>query len=102
MTDSLPGLAAGALDRLVHGHLVTCEERQPKPPYGPTARCVANGLDLADAIFTEPNNTIKFSDVPETGAKVLAGLGLHLGMDVPDWPPDNIEDLAKKYEEQIR
>ncbi|MEM9169107.1 MAG: DNA-directed RNA polymerase subunit alpha [Pseudomonadota bacterium] len=31
--------------------------------------------------------------------EVLAGLGLHLGMDVPDWPPDNIEDLAKKFEE---
>ncbi len=31
--------------------------------------------------------------------EVLAGLGLHLGMDVPDWPPDNIEELAKKFEE---
>ncbi|MEM6413551.1 MAG: DNA-directed RNA polymerase subunit alpha [Pseudomonadota bacterium] len=31
--------------------------------------------------------------------EVLAGLGLHLGMDVPDWPPDNIEELAKKYDE---
>ena len=31
--------------------------------------------------------------------EVLAGLGLHLGMDVPDWPPDNIEDLAKKFED---
>jgi len=31
--------------------------------------------------------------------EVLATLGLHLGMDVPDWPPDNIEDLAKKYDE---
>ncbi|MFQ5562391.1 MAG: DNA-directed RNA polymerase subunit alpha [Parvularculaceae bacterium] len=31
--------------------------------------------------------------------EVLATLGLHLGMDVPDWPPDNIEELAKKYEE---
>ncbi|MEX0645135.1 MAG: DNA-directed RNA polymerase subunit alpha [Parvularculaceae bacterium] len=31
--------------------------------------------------------------------EVLAGLGLHLGMDVPDWPPENIEELAKKYEE---
>jgi DNA-directed RNA polymerase subunit alpha len=31
--------------------------------------------------------------------EVLAALGLHLGMDVPDWPPDNIEELAKKYEE---
>ncbi len=31
--------------------------------------------------------------------EVLAGLGLHLGMEVPDWPPENIEDLAKKYDE---
>lgn len=32
------------------------------------------GLDLADAIFTEPNNTIKFSDVPETGVHVSRGM----------------------------
>ncbi|MFZ1773327.1 MAG: DNA-directed RNA polymerase subunit alpha [Rhizobiaceae bacterium] len=32
--------------------------------------------------------------------EVLAGMGLHLGMEVPDWPPDNIEDLAKRYEDQ--
>ncbi|MEM8936451.1 MAG: DNA-directed RNA polymerase subunit alpha [Pseudomonadota bacterium] len=31
--------------------------------------------------------------------EVLAGVGLHLGMDVPDWPPDNIEELAKKFDE---
>jgi len=31
--------------------------------------------------------------------EVLATMGLHLGMDVPDWPPDNIEDLAKKFED---
>jgi DNA-directed RNA polymerase subunit alpha len=31
--------------------------------------------------------------------EVLTGMGLHLGMDVPDWPPENIEDLAKKYED---
>jgi len=31
--------------------------------------------------------------------EILAGLGLHLGMEVPDWPPDNIEELAKKYDE---
>jgi len=30
--------------------------------------------------------------------EVLTTMGLHLGMDVPDWPPDNIEDLAKKFE----
>lgn len=31
--------------------------------------------------------------------EVLSGMGLHLGMDVEDWPPDNIEELAKKYED---
>ncbi|WP_075996207.1 DNA-directed RNA polymerase subunit alpha [Salaquimonas pukyongi] len=32
--------------------------------------------------------------------EVLAGMGLHLGMEVPAWPPENIEDLAKRYEDQ--
>ena len=32
--------------------------------------------------------------------EVLASMGLHLGMEVQDWPPDNIEDLAKRYEDQ--
>ncbi|HBQ36559.1 MAG TPA: DNA-directed RNA polymerase subunit alpha, partial [Rhodobacteraceae bacterium] len=27
--------------------------------------------------------------------EVLSGMGLHLGMDVEDWPPENIEELAK-------
>jgi DNA-directed RNA polymerase subunit alpha len=26
-------------------------------------------------------------------------MGLHLGMEIPNWPPENIEDLAKKLEE---
>lgn len=30
---------------------------------------------------------------------VLAGLGLRFGMEVPNWPPENIEDLAKKYQD---
>ncbi|WP_371037608.1 MULTISPECIES: DNA-directed RNA polymerase subunit alpha [unclassified Rhodosalinus] len=33
--------------------------------------------------------------------EVLSGMGLHLGMDVEDWPPDNIEELAKKFEESF-
>src|SRR5262245_21163388 len=32
--------------------------------------------------------------------EVLNGMGLHLGMDVPNWPPDNIEELAKRFEDQ--
>ncbi len=33
--------------------------------------------------------------------EVLSGMGLHLGMDIVDWPPENIEDLAKKFEDQF-
>ncbi len=33
--------------------------------------------------------------------EVLSGMGLHLGMDVEEWPPENIEDLAKKLEDQF-
>ena len=31
--------------------------------------------------------------------EVLAQMGLHLGMEVPGWPPENIEDLVKRLEE---
>ncbi|MGD9638202.1 MAG: DNA-directed RNA polymerase subunit alpha [Alphaproteobacteria bacterium] len=31
--------------------------------------------------------------------EVLAKMGLHLGMDTEGWPPENIEDLAKKVED---
>ena len=31
------------------------------------------GRDLADAIWVEPNNTVKFSDVPSTGVEVVRG-----------------------------
>ncbi len=31
--------------------------------------------------------------------EVLANLGLRFGMDVDGWPPENIEDLAKRFEE---
>jgi hypothetical protein len=33
--------------------------------------------------------------------EVLAQMGLHLGMEVPGWPPDNIEALAKAYAARI-
>ena len=31
--------------------------------------------------------------------EVLSSMGLHLGMEIPNWPPENIEELAKKLEE---
>ncbi len=33
--------------------------------------------------------------------EVLSGMGLHLGMDVEEWPPENIEDMAKKFEDNF-
>ena len=33
--------------------------------------------------------------------EVLTGMQLHLGMDVSEWPPDNIEELSKKYEDHF-
>ena len=33
--------------------------------------------------------------------EVLTVMGLHLGMDIVDWPPENIEELAKKFEDQF-
>jgi len=32
------------------------------------------GKDLSEAIYAEPNNTIKFADVPKTGVKVQRGM----------------------------
>ncbi len=31
--------------------------------------------------------------------EVLSQMGLHLGMEIPAWPPENIEDLANRLEE---
>lgn len=31
--------------------------------------------------------------------EVLAQMGLHLGMDVANWPPENIDELAKRFED---
>ena len=33
--------------------------------------------------------------------EVLTSMQLHLGMDVTEWPPENIEELSKKYEDQF-
>ena len=33
--------------------------------------------------------------------EVLAQMGLHLGMEVPGWPPENIDDLAKRLDSEF-
>ena len=32
--------------------------------------------------------------------EVLSSMGLRLGMDIPGWPPENIEEMAKKLEQE--
>jgi DNA-directed RNA polymerase subunit alpha len=33
--------------------------------------------------------------------EVLSTMGLRLGMDIPGWPPENIEEMAKKLEQEL-
>ena len=56
------------------------------------------GKDLSEAIFAEPNNTYKFSDVPHLGAKVYRGMthdgvGKYLS-DVIQKAPGETDDIV--------
>jgi DNA-directed RNA polymerase subunit alpha len=33
--------------------------------------------------------------------EVWPWMSLYLGMEIPNWPPDNIAEMSKKLEEQI-
>ncbi len=57
------------------------------------------GKDLSEAVFTKPNNTIKFSKVPKTGIKVQRGmthdgLGKYLSEIIEKAPGDTV-DIVK-------
>jgi len=61
------------------------------------------GKDLAEAIFTPPNNTFKFCDVPTTGVKVQRGmthdgLGKYLSQ-IIEKAPGQTADIVKILEE---
>jgi len=66
------------------------------------------GKDLSEAIFTKPNNTIKFCDVPHTGIRVERGmthdgLGKYLSQIITKapGPTANIVDILKKTETDV-
>lgn len=66
------------------------------------------GRDLADAIFANPNNTIKISDVPSTGikvqkAKVLDGIGRRLNerVKISDSPAADVSKLLRESGAEI-
>jgi myo-inositol-1-phosphate synthase len=66
------------------------------------------GKDLAEAIFTAPNNTYKFCDVPTTGVKVVRGmthdgLGKYLGkiIEKAPGPTANIIGILKEVKADV-
>ncbi len=96
-------------------------EAKPELPFNPALLKKVDELELSvrSANCLKNDNIVYIGDLiqktegemlrtPNFGRKslneikeVLGGMGLHLGMDVPNWPPENIEDLAKKFEDQI-
>jgi myo-inositol-1-phosphate synthase len=61
------------------------------------------GVDLADAIWAHPNDTIKFADVPKTGVKVSRGMthdgiGKYLSQ-VVEKAPGQTDDVVKILQE---
>src|ERR1700690_2812812 len=97
------------------------EEAKPDLAFNPVLRKKVDELELSvrSANCLKNDNIVYIGDLiqkteadmlrtPNFGRKslneikeVLTNMALHLGMDVPNWPPENIEDLAKKFEDQI-
>jgi DNA-directed RNA polymerase subunit alpha len=97
----------------------TTEERVPELAFNPALLKKVDELELSvrSANCLKNDNIVYIGDLiqkteaemlrtPNFGRKslneikeVLAQMGLHLGMEVPNWPPENIEELAKRYEE---
>ena len=95
-------------------------EAKPDLPFNPALLKKVDELELSvrSANCLKNDNIVYIGDLiqktesemlrtPNFGRKslneikeVLANMNLHLGMEVTDWPPDNIDDLAKKFDEQ--
>jgi len=96
-------------------------EAKPDLPFNPALLKKVDELELSvrSANCLKNDNIVYIGDLiqkteaemlrtPNFGRKslneikeVLTNMNLHLGQDVPNWPPENIEDLAKKFEDQI-
>ena len=66
------------------------------------------GHDLAEAVFADPNNTIKFSDVPTTGVTVkrgpvIDGIGKYLSqvIEISDEPEVDMVQLLKESKADV-
>jgi DNA-directed RNA polymerase subunit alpha len=99
---------------------ITAEDIRPELEFNPALLKKVDELELSvrSANCFKNDNIVYIGDLiqkteaemlrtPNFGRKslneikeVLAHMGLHLGMEVPNWPPENIDDLAKRLEEQ--
>jgi DNA-directed RNA polymerase subunit alpha len=99
--------------------MVTVEETPSEPPFNKNLLRKVDELELSvrSANCLKNDNIVYIGDLvqktegemlrtPNFGRKslneikeVLAQMGLHLGMEIPNWPPENIEELAKRLEE---
>jgi len=95
------------------------EERGEEPPFNKNLLRKVDELELSvrSANCLKNDNIVYIGDLvqkteaemlrtPNFGRKslneikeVLSQMGLHLGMEIPNWPPENIEELAKRLEE---
>ena len=98
---------------------VTETEAMPEPVFNKNLLRKVDELELSvrSANCLKNDNIIYIGDLvqkseqemlrtPNFGRKslneikeVLSQMGLQLGMEIPEWPPENIEDLAKRLEE---
>jgi DNA-directed RNA polymerase subunit alpha len=94
-------------------------EAKPELPFNPALLKKVDELELSvrSANCLKNDNIVYIGDLiqkteaemlrtPNFGRKslneikeVLAQMGLHLGMEVPGWPPENIDELAKRFED---
>jgi len=70
-----------------------------------SANCLKNDniIYIGDLVLKSESDMLR---TPNFGRKslneikeVLSQMGLHLGMEISNWPPENIEDLAKRLDE---
>jgi DNA-directed RNA polymerase subunit alpha len=126
MPDDAVGLAARILqDQLQlfvnfeEPHHALPQERRPELPFNPNLLRKVDELELSvrSANCLKNDNIVYIGDLvqkteaemlrtPNFGRKslneikeVLTQMGLHLGLEVSGWPPENIEELARKVEE---
>ena len=99
--------------------VIAHEERAPDLPFNKNLLRKVEELELSvrSANCLKNDNIVYIGDLvqkteaemlrtPNFGRKslneikqVLESMGLHLGMEIPNWPPENIEELAKRLEE---